>query len=448
LIDGGWVLSDSDGEPGMGEAPHCGPLEIELRVWDRDDLGNVVQITGTSISNVRRELNEYAGINIYRDGFRVLPYGEPNNDWLRLDLRRVQNPTLRLSNNQVLGYIAISADRNPELKDQSNREGLRENQAKDDLDQIMVAVLARLEAIRRAARRPDVQKKEKKSDERGLFAAPDFSTISAHLRDSHPTDFASQELVQKIADDFTDKLDQIKKVVARYQGLVTLGQLIDMVLHQGRQPLAKISSEAALGKEELEDNGLSNNPLLRKLSGRLEKIVTQSAVLDGVFRRVEPFGGRKRGRPKQLYLEKIIGDSVDIFKEKLDKLGVQTYLPSTQTLVTVDASELQEVFVNLIQNSLYWLGTVDKHQRKISIQVDRPEVGVVEIIFADSGPGIPPKYREIIFDPYYSTRPDGTGLGLAVCGDIIRDYYGGSLALLHKHKLGGAAFQIILRKRV
>jgi hypothetical protein len=63
----------------------------------------------------------------------VFPYGEPRNDWLRLDLRRVQNPTMRLSNNQIMGYVLISADRNPQLRDQSNREGLIEGPALDDL---------------------------------------------------------------------------------------------------------------------------------------------------------------------------------------------------------------------------------------------------------------------------------------------------------------------------
>ena len=68
--------------------PACGPLQIELRIWDRDDLGNVIQQTGLNVQNIRADIDSFAGINIYRDGFRVLPYGEPNNDWLRLDTVR------------------------------------------------------------------------------------------------------------------------------------------------------------------------------------------------------------------------------------------------------------------------------------------------------------------------------------------------------------------------
>src|SRR5206468_2812584 len=119
-------------EPQDTKLIECGHLDLELRVWDRDELGNVVQKTHSTIHDIRRDLDAVAGINIYRDGFRVLPYGEPQDDWLRLDLRRVQNPTLRLSNNQIYGVVHISADANPQLRDQSNREGLDENQALQD----------------------------------------------------------------------------------------------------------------------------------------------------------------------------------------------------------------------------------------------------------------------------------------------------------------------------
>ncbi|NIZ85678.1 histidine kinase, partial [Escherichia coli] len=123
----------------------CGAFKVQLRVWDRDELGNVLQMIGGTISSVRKDLDNFAGINIYRDGFRVMPYGEPNNDWLRLDLRRVQKPVDRLSNNQIVGYISITADGNPDLKDQSNREGMRESEGCKDLKELMFCSLSRME---------------------------------------------------------------------------------------------------------------------------------------------------------------------------------------------------------------------------------------------------------------------------------------------------------------
>src|SRR5438270_13826122 len=103
---------------------------------------------GGTVTAVREDLDQAAGLSVYRDGFRVLPYGEPRNDWLRLDLRRVQNPTLRLSNNQNVGYVLISAEANPALRDQSNREGLIENQAFEDLRDLVLLALKELEVRR------------------------------------------------------------------------------------------------------------------------------------------------------------------------------------------------------------------------------------------------------------------------------------------------------------
>src|SRR5439155_1074075 len=123
------------GNFGKPSRPSCGPFEIELRVWDRDRPGiqRLAEIFHKKQSEIRNELDRSAGVYIYRDKFRVLPYGEPEIDWLRLDHRRVQNPTLRVSNNQVVGCVLISADQNPTLKDQSDREGIFASQAFEDL---------------------------------------------------------------------------------------------------------------------------------------------------------------------------------------------------------------------------------------------------------------------------------------------------------------------------
>jgi len=130
--------------------PQCGPFSIELRVWDRDpdSMRSLSKNINLDIGQIRKDLDEACGVSIYRDDFRVLPYGESHNDWLRLDLRRVQNPTLRLSNNQILGYIMISADTNPNLRDQSNREGLMSGSALDDLKSSVLVILNEIETRR------------------------------------------------------------------------------------------------------------------------------------------------------------------------------------------------------------------------------------------------------------------------------------------------------------
>jgi len=432
---------------GEMKTPVCGPLQIELRIWDRDDLGNVIQQTKSNLQNIRADLDAFAGINIYRDGFRVLPYGEPNNDWLRLDIRRVQNPTKRLSNNQVVGHISITADQNTGLKDQSNREGLDENQSYSDLREIMKSILSMIEDLRKRAKGTGEGGK-KDNQPPHLFAPLDLSPIRQHLEAFSPKDAVAKELINDVERAFNRQVESLKAVVAQYHALATLGQLIDVLLHDGRLPLAKIRKEALLAQEDIVEGHLTGEDLLNKLAGRLGIIGGQSDVLATVFRRVEPFGGRKRGRPKQLYLEKIIEDAFGVCASQISDMKIVTSLPTGQTLVRVDEAEIQEVVVNLLQNSLYWLQFVDAAARHIDVSVSRTAQDHVEIIFSDTGPGIPDENRARIFEPYFSTKKDGVGLGLAIVGEIIMDYYGGKLELLDSSGISGAVFRITLTKRV
>ena len=102
LRNGDHILFGPDKLTPVGEPLRCGPFRIRLNVWDRDaaSLGEFVGDSG-GVKLVRETLDAAAGISIYRNGFRILPFGERDDDWLRLDLRRVQSPTKRLSNNQI-----------------------------------------------------------------------------------------------------------------------------------------------------------------------------------------------------------------------------------------------------------------------------------------------------------------------------------------------------------
>jgi signal transduction histidine kinase len=126
---------------------------------------------------------------------------------------------------------------------------------------------------------------------------------------------------------------------------------------------------------------------------------------------------------------------------------VECALPSTSTLVTVDPVELELVFWNLLDNSLYWLEHGAKQRRpKISVDVIRNRKNEVEILFCDNGPGVPESDRDFIFEPYFSKKPDGIGLGLALAGETVAEY-DGDLELV-TGSLPGACFRITLRRRI
>jgi signal transduction histidine kinase len=429
----------------------CGPLSFRVLVWDRDQLDSVDQKLGIGLSSIRKDLNAVAGISIYRDGFRVLPYGEPDNDWLRLDIRRVQNPTLRLSNNQLTGYIKIGADTNPLLRDQSNREGLDNNDAYSDLHGVMMLCIAQLEEVRFKAK--NSQPTAERTHDGGLLVSPNVSALRVKLVALKP-DKATLELFDEKTKEWENQVTRVREALSRYHSLATIGQLIDKTVHDSRQPLSTIQGQTGLAKEaiadwlDLKDLDPDCREHLTEIDSRLTKIKEAAGVIDTVVRRIEPLGGRKRGRPKKLYLEEIIRSAFSFYENEIRELGVIVTLPNDLNLVSVDSAELQEVLMNLLSNSLHWLSHVPKNKRAVLVKVSRPKPGQIEIIFADSGPGVPAQNRNAIFEPYFSTRPEGVGLGLVMAGEIVREYYDGSLELLKSGPLGGAVFRVVLNKRV
>jgi len=172
----------------------------------------------------------------------------------------------------------------------------------------------------------------------------------------------------------------------------------------------------------------------------------QTRTLSQFLARLSPFSGRKRGRPRTTTIERIIGDTFALMEKQIGDLHVRVSLPYGDTRVTVDEAEMQTIFVNLLDNALYWLEKVPPEDREIVVQV-RQDPDALRVIFADSGPGVPENLRDQIFLPYFSAKPDGVGLGLSLAGETAAEY-DGELDLVADGPLRGANFMVTLRRRI
>ena len=427
----------------------CGPFEIFLNVWDRDreSLSSLAADLG-STKMVRNVLDSAAGVSIYRDGFRVLPFGERGDDWLNLDHRRVQNPTLRLSNNQLIGYVLICRDKNPELIDQTNRQGIIDGPAFSDLRDAVMQLLELLET-----ERYKIRPRQERKSKGGLFDRIDLSELQSAVASSVPSESHIPKMVADIQKRIDDRMESVSEVLSRYHRLATLGQLIDRVVHELAQPIVAIRQASTLGTESIDDTSKRHevkapSRILDKLKGYFTKIDGQARVANDVVRRIAPFGGRRRGRPQKYMIETAIKDSVALLSEDIKSISAEVRLPSTNHEVSLDGTEIQEVLVNLLTNSLHWLRQMRKGLRIISIGVERNDDNSLSLIVEDSGPGVSESDHDYIFDPYYTTKPNGVGLGLTIAGEIVKDYYDGTLELLSPGELGGARFRATIRKRV
>lgn len=416
-----------------------GKFSFEFRIWNRDNLSELSKEVNSTVKNVKKDLDDLSGISIYRDNVRVLPYGNKNNDWARLDIRRVNNPTLRLSNNQIVGYISIGLESNPLLKDQSNREGIIEGQALEDVKELIRLILNEVEQ-RRYSERP--RENEKSTSQESLFEKFSLSSISELVKEKIPDNKQIIEAVHKKDVELKESITKVQEVISRYRRLTTLGQLIDAVVHDGGNYLNKIDLQASLISKALKQREI-NRDELRNHIVNIQNLRKDFAQL---FRRIEPFGGRKRGRPKNIILEEVIKNQFLLYHTDLERLNISYEISDTQNTVTMDEAELGIIFMNLIQNSIYWLENIDT-ERKIIVQVERTNSEELYIIFSDSGPGIKEGMEDNIFEPYFSTKPDGIGLGLAIVGELVSEY-NGEFLLINNGLLDGATFKIIFRYRV
>lgn len=418
-----------------------GPFDFEFKIWNRDseDLLSLASETNSIVKNVKKDLDDLCGISIYRDNIRVLPYGNHNNDWVRLDMRRVNNPTLRLSNNQIVGYISIGLDANPYLKDQSNREGIVESEAFEDLKECIKIILNEVEQRRYNERPRENQTKETKKV--SLFEKLSLASLSAEIKESKPDSTEIINLINQKDAEIKETVSKIQEVISRYRRLSTLGSLVDPVIHDGNNYLHKIDLKSTIIYDETQ-NANCNIEKIAKKATEIQDVRRNFAQL---FKRIEPFGGRKRGRPQTIVVEDVIKNQFMLNSEELARNSIYYTISDTQHTVTIDESELAVILMNLIQNSIYWLSTIDI-ERRIHVDVMEEQDGLA-IIISDNGPGVKEGTEDSIFAPYYSTKPDGIGLGLAIAGEIMAEY-DGELSLVKNSILGGASFKLLFRKRI
>jgi hypothetical protein len=126
-----------------------GEFEVHLFIFDRDPpvLRETLQNAGfgqVSATAARKLLDEIAGISIYRNGFRVRPYGDPENDWLTLDKRRVQEPSVRIGHNQISGHVRVAGQHDSGLIERSSREGFEDNATFRRLTRLMRELLTKV----------------------------------------------------------------------------------------------------------------------------------------------------------------------------------------------------------------------------------------------------------------------------------------------------------------
>ena len=217
--------------------------------------------------------------------------------------------------------------------------------------------------------------------------------------------------------------------------------------HEIKNPLTPIRLSAErMAKNLLGINGSNGNgnhspaqphlpapfPALDERSAKLVKECTsligaEVATLQKMVDEFSSFARLPAANPKLSDINEVVADTLKLYEERLDGIKLESKLVTELPPVMIDREQIKRAFVNLIDNAIHAITEsqfpLDEKQLSITTR-EVFEQDSVEIIIADTGPGIAPVDRERIFSPYFSTRKRGTGLGLAIVSHIISEHDG------------------------
>jgi signal transduction histidine kinase len=399
---------------------NCGPFTFVIGAWDLDTppLRHFLKLTGKKMGlrEFRQAMRDHSGVALYRDGFRVLPYGEPDNDWLRLDRRRVNNPTMRLSNNQILGRIMISGDLNPRLTDQTNREGLVNNEAYAHLQEVVLELLGKLETRRFAARRSMDIDWQRRTSQLPSLSEGETDEVEKLIRSLGNGKGVKKDQMDEVRKAFVELREASAETVRHYAGAATTGQLAGLIFRQLRHPIRQIRSDLDLLSEDLgagvppEDEA---EDLLESVRSALQHLETMEKRIE----KLDPLaiGGRGR-RISEVPLAEALQDVMDAYDDEFGRAGVFLDFNGDPGIsVRTNREVAQQVLSNLLDNALFWAPQGNAKNPVVKVKVTAKGFTI-----QDSGPGIAEGIRRVIFEPHFSTRDGAHGLGLTLAKDLLK----------------------------
>ena len=413
----------------------CGDLIFDIRVYDRekesieqlihrglkDDHGNYL-----GKLQARKILNDSNGIGVYRNGFRIRPLGDPEFDWLKLNEQRVQNPSLKIGSNQVIGYVLIDSEEKSDLIEKSARDGLRDNNAYKQLQKITNEVIKELKIRRFSYRRKAGLSKPALKVEKELNRIFSFDnlkqTVHKKLIAGGMNEKSAEEVIELISKEEEEKsqtVEEIRQAIATYQGQATLGKIMNVVLHEGRRPLNYFRNEVPrIDRFIKKYKETSDFEHIETIESIAHNTVSNAKTFSDLFLRLDPLAMGKRPAKRQLSIENEISNCFAIFRQQMEDKGIKFKI-SGSAIIEAWQQDIAAIFTNLIENSIFWLSEKNTDIKEVMISIITEKNSLSYIDFRDTGPGIESNLIEdnLIFEPQFSTKPGGTGIGLAIAGE-------------------------------
>jgi signal transduction histidine kinase len=228
--------------------------------------------------------------------------------------------------------------------------------------------------------------------------------------------------------------------LAHVNRVATMGQLSASIAHEVSQPItaAAINADAALGFLD------ADPPNVEQARQILTQIADDVRRAGTILHRIRAMFKKGLPRKDQFDLNEAILDVIALTQSEVlsHSVSLRTKLAEDLPLIEGERIQLQQVLMNLILNAVQAMTVLDRGAREVQICTTIDPAGSVLVVVRDSGPGLDAASVDRLFQPFYTTKPDGMGMGLAICRSII-EAHGGRLWVT-SNEPHGATFQFAL----
>jgi C4-dicarboxylate-specific signal transduction histidine kinase len=228
---------------------------------------------------------------------------------------------------------------------------------------------------------------------------------------------------RKRAEQERERLRQLETQLARVNRVTAMGELAASIAHEVSQPLGAMVANAAACERWLG----AKRPETQKARRALQAISADGQRASEVIGRIRSLMKRQEPRKSSLDVNEAICEVVALAQQelRLHRILLETRPAPSLSAVQGDKIQLQQVLLNLVINAIEAMSGIDDQPRELTI-VSRADGATVVVEVRDSGPGLDPKRADQLFEAFYTTKPQGLGIGLSISRSIV-EAHGGRL---------------------
>jgi signal transduction histidine kinase len=232
------------------------------------------------------------------------------------------------------------------------------------------------------------------------------------------TDFAAQATIALESTSRERQYREAQMALAHANRIATIGQLAASIAHELKQPLAAVVIDGGGALRWL----ARQPPGIDKARSSVERMIKQADRATHIIDGLRDLTKQNAPRAEVVDLNEAIAEVIALTYSEAVKTGVtvSTRLAPQLPRVQGDRVQLQQVMLNLIVNAIQAMSGILEGERELQISIDAvPSEGGVRVGVRDTGPGLSPESLSRLFEPFYTTKPDGMGMGLPICRSII-----------------------------